>query len=159
MMLSVSQHNLFRAIGFILLLFTVISVNAEDASSLRFPGDPADNKVVYQFNQADKDYQEHILFSAGQVLQHYGDNVEIVITAIGPGIHILGKNPKRPVSDEIKAKVKSLADYGVKFHACGNTMKAVGWTDDDMLEFAEVVQIGAIDLIELQQQGYSYISW
>lgn len=159
MMLSVSQHNLFRAIGFILLLFTVVSVNAEDASSLRFPGDPVDNKVVYQFNQADKDYQEHILFSAGQVLQHYGDNVEIVITAIGPGIHILGKNPKRPVSDEIKAKVKSLADYGVKFHACGNTMKAVGWTDDDMLEFAEVVQIGAIDLIELQQQGYSYISW
>jgi len=93
------------------------------------------------------------------VLRKYHDNVTIVVTAIGPGLHILGKKPLRPVSDHIKEKVKSLAEYGVKFHACGNTMKSLGWEKDDLYDFVEVVDVGAVDLMQLQQQGYSYISW
>jgi intracellular sulfur oxidation DsrE/DsrF family protein len=49
--------------------------------------------------------------------------------------------------------------YGVEFHACGNTMKSLGWTEEDILESATVVEVGAADLMELQKQGYSYISW
>ncbi|VAW68802.1 hypothetical protein MNBD_GAMMA10-1883, partial [hydrothermal vent metagenome] len=33
------------------------------------------------------------------------------------------------------------------------------WTKDDLYDFAEVVDVGAVDLIELQEKGYSYISW
>jgi len=133
--------------------------NAAQEEELRFPGDPTDHNVVYQFNKADQDYHNAVLFSAGEMLRKYNDNITIVITAFGPGVHILAKNPKRPVSEHIKQKVKSMADYGVKFHACGNTMKSLGWTKDDLYDFAEVVQVGAADLVELQEQGYSYISW
>ncbi len=121
-------------------------------------GDP-EHKVVYQFNKADPDYMEHVLFSVGALMRKYGDNIHIVVTAIGPGIHILGKNPLRPVPDIIKQRVSSLASYGVSFHACGNTMKSLGWTEKDMLDFADIVEIGADDLMLLQEQGYSYISW
>ena len=38
-------------------------------------------------------------------------------------------------------------------------MKSLGWTKDDILDFAEIVEIGADDLLLLQEQGYSYISW
>jgi intracellular sulfur oxidation DsrE/DsrF family protein len=38
-------------------------------------------------------------------------------------------------------------------------MKSLGWGPDDMLDFAEIVEIGADDLMTLQEQGYSYISW
>lgn len=133
--------------------------SAEGDGELRFPGDPTDHNVVYQFNKADQDYHNGVLFSVGEMLRKYDDNITIVVTAFGPGIHILGKKPKRAVSEHIKQKVKSLADYGVKFHACGNTMKSLGWTKDDMYDFVEVVQVGAADLLELQEQGYSYISW
>ncbi len=128
-------------------------------AEMRFPGDPTDHNVVYQFNKADARYHDGVLFSVAEVLRKYNDNVTIVVTAIGPGLHVLAKKPLRPVSDNVKEKIKSLADYGIKFHACGNTMKSLNWTKDDLYDFVEVVNVGAVDLMELQEQGYSYISW
>jgi intracellular sulfur oxidation DsrE/DsrF family protein len=130
-----------------------------ELDDLRFPGDEPEHKVVYQFNHADKDYQNHVIFSVGAVLRKYEDNIKIVVTCFGPGLHILAKKPGRPVSKEIQQRVSSLNAYGVEFHACGNTMKSLKWTKKDLVDFAEVVEVGASDLIELQEQGYSYISW
>ena len=121
-------------------------------------GEP-EHKLVYQLNKADIDYIEHILFSVGAMLRKYGDDIHIVVTAIGPGIHTLAKKPERPVPELVRQRISSLADYGVSFHACGNTMKSLQWGKDDLLDFAEVVEIGADDLMLLQEQGYSYISW
>jgi len=141
--------------------FALGLAHAEDKPDLdlKFPGEAPAHRVVYQLNKADPTYQEHILFSAGAMVRKYGDNVKVVIVAIGPGIHILAKKPKRPVSEEIKQRIRSLNEYGVEFHACGNTMKTQGWKDEDMLSLAKVVEVGASDLMELQEQGYSYISW
>ena len=63
------------------------------------------------------------------------------------------------MKEELRQRVSSLAKYGVEFHACGNTMKSLGWTEDDLLPFAKVVEVGAADIMELQEQGYAYISW
>jgi intracellular sulfur oxidation DsrE/DsrF family protein len=121
-------------------------------------GEP-EHKVVYQFNKADPQYMDSVLFSVGEMLRKHGDNIHLVVTAIGPGIHILARKPLRPVSEEVRQRVSSLAAYGVSFHACGNTMQALDWSEADMLDFAEIVDIGADDLMQLQEQGYSYISW
>lgn len=130
-----------------------------ELDDLKFPGDEAEHKVVYQFNHAEQEYQDHVIFSVGAVLRKYEDNVKIVVTCFGPGLHILAKKPGRPVSAEIQQRVKSLNAYGVEFHACGNTMKSLKWTKKDLVDFAQVVEVGASDLIELQEQGFSYISW
>lgn len=136
------------------------SADSKDQDAeLRFPGDAPDNRVVYQFNNPDETYHKAVLFSVGALVRKYGDNVKIVVVAIGPGIHILAKTPKRPVTKEIRERVSSLEQYGVEFHACGNTMKSLGWTMDDMLPFIKYVEVGAADLMELQAEGYSYISW
>ena len=144
-------------------VFTARSSSASEASpddgELRFPGDPTEHNIVYQFNKSDSKYHDAVLFSASEMLRKYNDNITIVITAFGPGIHILAKKPLRDVSDEVKQKINSMADYGVKFHACGNTMNSLGWKKEDMHDFVEVVQVGAVDLMELQEKGYSYISW
>ncbi len=132
---------------------------AEGADNLRFPGDPADNKVVYQFNKGDESYHKSVLFSVGAMLRKYGDNIQIIVVGIGPGIHILAKKPGRPVSEAIRQQVASLLQYGVEFHACGNTMKALKWDAGNILDSVKVVDVGAADLMELQQQGYAYISW
>lgn len=133
--------------------------SAAQDDELRFPGDEPTHKVVYQFNKADTEYQQHVLFSVGAMLRKYGDDIHIVVTCFGPGIHILAQFPKRPVSKEIRQRVASLAQYGVEFHACDNTLKSLGWTQDDLLPFASVVESGAADLMELQEKGYAYISW
>ncbi len=136
------------------------NTEAETATeSMRFPGDPTDHNIIYQLNRADQDYHNAILHSVGELLRKYGDNVTIVVAVFGPGIHILAKKPKREISPEVAERVKSLADYGVKFHACGNTMETLNWTQQDMLPFAKVVKVGVADIMELQEQGYSYFSW
>jgi len=117
------------------------------------------HKIVYQCNQADPEYLQHILFSAGELLRKYGDDIEIVIAAFGAGIHLIGENPGRPVPRELQQRAASLAEYGVAFHACGNTMKSLGWTDFDLLPFAKVVPIGVDDIMQLQEQGFAYLSW
>ena len=129
------------------------------ASSPRFPGDPTDHNVIYQFNKSSQDYQHAVLFSVGEMLRRYEDNISIVVSAFGPGIHILAKKPMRAVDAETRERVNSLAQYGVKFNACGNTMISLGWTEQDMLPFVKVVKVGAADIIEHQEKGFSYISW
>ena len=121
--------------------------------------DRSAHQVVYQLNKADPDYKEQILFSAGEMIRKYGDDVEVVIAVFGPGIHLLGKQPKRPIPEENKQRAASLAAYGVAFHACANTMKSVNWTGKDMVDYAKIVPIGADDIMRLQERGFSYISW
>ncbi len=124
-----------------------------------FPGDPPQHHVVYQFNQAEREYHEHVLGSVGAMVGKYADNVDIVVACFGRGIHVLGKKPQRPVSDEIKAKIQSLAKQGVKFHACNRTLTSVGWSKDDILDFATIVDVGVADIMELQEQNYAYVAW
>ena len=121
--------------------------------------DKSVHHLVYQCNKADNEYLEHVLFSCGEMLRKYGDDIELIVTAIGPGLNLLAHHPKRAISLEHQQRVASLAAYGVRFQACGNTMKAMRWTEKDLVEFAQVVPIGIDEIMQLQERGYSYISW
>jgi len=130
----------------------------ESAEDLRFPGDPTDHNVIYQLNKSSEKYHDGVLFSVGEMLRKYNDNITVVVTVFGPGIHLLAKIPSRPVSEKNIQSVKSLSSYGVQFHACGNTLDSLGWDKDDLYDFAEIVQVGAADLLEHQEKGFAYIS-
>lgn len=121
--------------------------------------DKSTHRIIYQCNKADPEYLNHIMFSVGELMRKHGDDVEIVVAAFGPGIQILGKHPTRPISAEIQQRVSSLAAYGVSFHACGNTMKSLRWTEKDLVDFAVHVPIGVEDIMLLQEKGFSYFSW
>jgi intracellular sulfur oxidation DsrE/DsrF family protein len=121
--------------------------------------DESTHKVVYQCNKADVEYIDHILFSVGEMLRLYGDDIELIVAAFGPGLHLLGIRPGGGIKPMQQTRVKSLAEYGVAFHACGNTMKSLNWTEADLLDFAKVVPVGVDDLMQLQERGFSYISW
>lgn len=116
------------------------------------------HQLVYQCNKIDNDYIDHLLFSCGEMLRKYGDDIELVIAAFGPGLNLLAKQPKRTVYPLHQQRVKSLADYGVKLQACGNTMKTMQWTEEDIIDEAEIVSIGIDGIMKLQEQGFSYIS-
>ncbi|MBF6057180.1 DsrE family protein [Thiomicrorhabdus heinhorstiae] len=126
----------------------------------RFPGDPAEHKVVYMWNHADQEYQLHILNSIQAMIKKYGDNVEISVVVIGPGIHALATHPQRHVEPLNYQRVESFAkDYKVRWIACGSTMNTIGWTDKDIRPFAEYADVGAAALMELQENGYKLVVW
>ena len=127
---------------------------------LAMPGDEPDVKVLYQLNKGDPEYQGHIMHSASVVLRHYGDNVGVVIECFGPGIHILLQEPQREVDPDVRERVGSLMDYGVAFHACGETLKALDLGREALIDGAKYVDSGVVDMVDLQRNdGYTYVAW
>lgn len=116
------------------------------------------HQLVYQLNKANHDYIESVLYSCGEMLRKYGDDIELVVSAFGPGIHLMAKNPGRQVSAIHQQRRQSLMEYGVRFQVCGNTMKGLNWTEEDIVEGAQIVPVGIDAIMQLQEQGFSYIS-
>jgi len=152
-----ARRSVLKSIG--LLGALVAARQAQAHHTETHLDDTTAHRIVYQCNKADPDYLQHVLFSAGELMRKYGDDIEIVIAAFGAGIHLVGEHPLRPIPHELQQRAASLAEYGVAFHACGNTMKSLGWTDFDLLPFARVVPIGVDDIMLLQEQGFAYMSW
>jgi uncharacterized protein len=99
---------------------------------------------VYQVNRADAEIIDHILNSIGALIAKYEDNVAIAVIAFGPGIHLLARQPLRPVPLALRQRVAAQArDYGVRFIACGNTVQSLHWSADDIVPFARVDAVGA----------------
>jgi intracellular sulfur oxidation DsrE/DsrF family protein len=136
------------------------SANSAAEANAANPSNAVQHKIVYQLNKADDAYQEAIFNSISAMLTKYVDEVAIAVVAWGPGLHLLAKNPKRPVPKLFQQRVKSMAEsYGVSFIACGNTMHTIGWTKADMLDFVTVEDVGAAAVMELQEKGYAYLAW
>jgi len=86
-----------------------------------------------------------------------GDTVEIQVVAYGPGLNMY-REDNSPVADRIATI--SLELDNITFAACGNTlhkMEAKAGATVPLLSEAEVVPSGVVQLIMLQEQGWSYI--
>ena len=115
----------------------------------------ADHKVVIQVSSADPMTQSLALNVASNVQKHYGiDHVAVELVAFGPGLSILTKNSKQA------DRIASLSQSDIKFSACGNTIKKITKKTGKapaLVEGVSIVDAGAVRLIELQEQGYSYL--
>ncbi|MFK5984666.1 MAG: DsrE family protein [Pseudomonadota bacterium] len=134
-------------------------VEIEGEKEERFPGDPPEHFMLYSFNHAEKQYHQHVIGSVGAMIAKYEDNIDIVVVCFAQGIHVLLKKPIRPVESEITERIKSLAGQGVKFHACGRTLSSLKLGKEDVLPFVDLVEVGAADIMELQEQNYAYMVW
>ena len=115
----------------------------------------ADYKYVLHIDDMDPSKQELILNNASNLLQAYPPGaVEVEIVAYGPGLRLL-------FADNVNAeRINSLAMSGVKFSACGNTLKGMtkqlGY-EPKLNPDAKVVPAGIVRIGELVKQGYIYI--
>jgi uncharacterized protein len=100
------------------------------------------------------------LNNVSNAAQHYrdlGQKVEIEVVAFGPGLHML-----RDDTSPVKARVKSMSETmpELTFSACGNTqenMSKVEAKDIPLISQAKVTKSGVVRLMELQEQGWSYL--
>lgn len=113
------------------------------------------HKVVIQISTDDKKVQALALNNAVNLQKHYGiDNVEVEVVAYGPGLSVL------TTESEESNRVKNLAMQNIHFNACGNTMeKAKKDTGKDVILTSGVVKVtaGVVKIVELQEEGYTYL--
>lgn len=115
----------------------------------------ADYKYVLHIDDMDPSKQELTLNNAHNLLDAYPPGaVAIEVVAYGPGLRLL-------FEDNVYAqRINSLAQSGVKFSACGNTLKGMtkqlGYTPK-LNPVAKVVPGGIVRIGELVHQGYIYV--
>lgn len=84
---------------------------------------------------------------------------QVEVVAFGPGLSLLTRvEPRRGHDNELGGAIASLADQGVKFLACANTMKAQKLTTADLLPAATVVPSGIAHVISRQTDGWAYFA-
>ena len=123
----------------------------------------ADKKVhrlVLQVNTNDPAMMTLALNNATNVEQYYknlGEKVEIEVVTFGPGLHML-RDDTSPVKDRIKAI--SEKSPSISFMACGNTQENMGKIEDKKIPLvaqATLVKSGVVRVMELQEQGWTYV--
>jgi uncharacterized protein len=147
--------------GFLTRLATIALLSMAFIS----PSPAADGKlhrIAIQVDQNDPQVMNLALNNANAVIAYYRDrneDVAIDIVAYGPGLHMLRADTS-PVQDRIK-RLKDMVFPGkIQFSACNNTKlgmeKAEGHAISILPE-ASVVPSGVVHLMELQEQGWSYV--
>ena len=100
----------------------------------------------------DESQQNHAVANARNLLEDDSTPVEeVVVVATGDGVSLLTDDSTEPEA------VASLAEDGVSFRACGNSLESRDLSDDDLLDGVETVPAGVGEVVERQADGYSYV--
>jgi len=120
------------------------------------------HRIAIQVDQNDPQVMNLALNNATNVVQYYrskNEEVDVDIVAYGPGLNMLREDTS-PVKDRIK-HIKDLAFPGkIQFSACNNTRQGMEKTEGHPIAIvseATIVPSGVVRLMELQEQGWSYV--
>jgi hypothetical protein len=147
--------------GFLRCLATVALMSMAFTSASP-AADGKTHHIAVQVDQNDPQVMNLALNNVNAVIEYYrakNEDVDIDVVAYGPGLHMLRADTS-PVQDRVK-RLKDLGFPGkIQFSACNNTTlgmeKAEGHAIS-ILPDATVVPSGVVHLMELQEQGWSYV--
>ena len=127
-----------------------------------FAADAKPHRVSIQVDQNDPQVMNLALNNATNVIEYYrakNEDVDVDIVTYGPGLHMLREDTS-PVKDRIK-RLKELTFPGkIQFSACNNTKQGMEKAEGhaiSILSDATIVPSGVVHLMELQEQGWSYV--
>ena len=118
------------------------------------------HRLILQVNTNDPAMMNLALNNATNVIQYYkdlGEKVTIEIVTFGPGLHML-----RDDTSPVKARIKAISEStpSISFAACGNTRENMSKFESKeipLISEAKVVKSGVVRVMELQEQGWSYV--
>jgi intracellular sulfur oxidation DsrE/DsrF family protein len=127
-----------------------------------FAADGKAHRVAIQVDQNDPAIMNLALNNATNVIEYYrgkGEDVDVDLVAYGPGLNML-----RDDTSPVKERIKHLKDFAfpgkIQFSACNNTKQGMEKKEGhaiSILPEATIVPSGVVRLMELQEQGWSYV--
>ena len=138
-----------------------LSATAENQHSPKSAMDASKpHRLVLQVNINDADTMNLTLNNATNVAQYYqdlGEDVQVEVITFGGGLHML-----RADTSPVKERIKRIVDNtpSISFKACGNTRDNMSKAEKKTISLipeATVVKSGVVRVMELQEQGWSYV--
>lgn len=141
-----------------LLVLTMSAVYAQGAPQPA--GKPGStHRLAIQVDQNDPEVMNLALNNAKNVIDYYrarGERVEIEIVAYGGGLNML-----RADTSPVKARIaKSSGTLPIVYSACNNTLKGMEKREGHPITIipqARIVPSGAVRIMQLEEQGWSYV--
>jgi len=119
-----------------------------------------EHRLILQVNTNDAAAMNLALNNATNVAEYYekaGEPVKIEVVTFGPGLNML-RNDTSPVKARIETMALSRPE--VSFKACGITRENMRKAEDKdipIIPQAEVVPSGVVRVMQLEEQGWSYV--
>jgi intracellular sulfur oxidation DsrE/DsrF family protein len=105
-------------------------------------------------NSGDEKVQRGALNNIRHLYQGVGrEHLRVELVVHGAGLTLLTKKESMLAAEAAQLKTA----YDVEFTACSNTMKAQGLTRTDLIDQVDRTVPAMGRLMELQEQGWSYI--
>ena len=138
-----------------------VAQSKQSAASPAAPGvSKKAHRLILQVNTNEPAVMNLALNNAANAEQHYksiGEKVQIEIVTFGAGLNML-----RDDTSPVKERIKSLAESSrsISFAACDNTRANMSRAEQKeilLISQATVVSSGVVRVMELQEQGWSYV--
>jgi intracellular sulfur oxidation DsrE/DsrF family protein len=146
----------------VIIRFVIAALLLIPLASIGLAADAKPHRVAIQVDQNDPQVMNLALNNATNVIEYYrakNEDVDVDIVTYGPGLHMLRADTS-PVQDRIK-RLKELAFPGkIQFSACNKTKQGMEKAEGhaiSILSDATIVPSGVVRLMELQEQGWSYV--
>jgi hypothetical protein len=120
------------------------------------------HRVVIQVDQNDPEVMNLALNNAKNVIEFYrgkNQDADVEVVAYGPGLHML-RDDTSPVKDRIKELAEVSFPSNITFAACNNTKQGMEKREGHAITIipqAHLVPAGVVRIMELEEQGYSYV--
>ncbi|HYZ62144.1 MAG TPA: hypothetical protein VE650_06780 [Acetobacteraceae bacterium] len=114
--------------------------------------------MLIQVSENDPKVMNLALNNAENLTRFYeqaGETVQIEIVAYGPGLNMV-----RSDTSPVKERLAALAGQRVTFSGCGNTLNTQSKQEGkqiSLLPEARLVPTGMARIVELQEQGWTYV--
>jgi intracellular sulfur oxidation DsrE/DsrF family protein len=124
------------------------------------PVEKKEHRLILQVNTNDAAAMNLALNNATNAAQYYekvGEPVKIEVVTFGPGLNML-----REDTSPVKARIETMAlsTPEVSFKACGITREGMRKAEDKdipIIPQAEVVPSGVVRVMQLEEEGWSYV--
>lgn len=109
------------------------------------------HKIVFQVSNNDTTSQAQLMKQLGNLLK-ISPGIQLEVVCHGPGLEML-------ISDKsyVASKVAEHAGKGVDFVACEFTMQQKNIDKSRLIKGVRTVPAALIEIVEKQEQGWSYI--
>ena len=142
------MHNKHIAIR--LFLFTLLS-----SLLLTEQTWAAEHRMVIQVNTEEMIVQKMALLNASNLKKHFGaSQADVEIVVYGPGLSLIKQH------SPFAHRITELQKDGVVFSVCEGTLKTIQektGAEPELLPGMQRVKTGALRILELQEQNWSYM--
>lgn len=135
------------------LAVTAVAARAEGDAAKGEKGEKK-HRVVFEVTVAGPEAWAGVLNNVENLRKAFGDEpTQVEVVAHGQGLGML--LPADNAAEQ--ERMKKLADAGVVFAACRNTMKRKNVTEKDLMPIAITVDSGVAEVVRKQEAGWSYL--